>query len=158
VEGRRPAGPPRWAGTERGPTATSAQRARRRRQAGSGERRALVFSRRPPGEALAGALADAGLAVEWTDSGPEAIGEAVDQDLAVCIVGVCGAWKDGLDHLPCLSQVNPSLPVIVVSDSDSIETQRWLRSHRIFYYLVGAIDRRAMGTLLAAALAGGARA
>jgi len=124
-----------WLAPASGPTATGAQRARRRRQ-GLPSARVLVLSRRTPGKELTTALEDLGFQAEWTDSGPGAICEAASGDLALCLIGVGPESEDDLEYLPCLNQIDPWLPVIVVNDCDSIETQRKVRSHRVFYYLV----------------------
>ncbi|HEY5998980.1 MAG TPA: hypothetical protein VI078_06695, partial [bacterium] len=116
--------------------------------------RALVYTRRPPAGALADAIARAGLEVEWTDSGPAAIGEAVDRNLAVCFAGVGADGDEGLDYLPCLNQADPALPLIIVAARDSVETQRRLRSHRVFYYLVEPLDLAEVQAVIAAALRG----
>jgi DNA-binding NtrC family response regulator len=130
----------RWLTTSSGPTATAAQRARRRRP-GLPSARVLVLSQQSPGIALSGALDELGFQTEWTDSGAGAICEAAGADLALCVIGVSHESEEDLDFLPCLNQVDPWLPVIVVNDRDSLETQRKVRSNRVFYYLVGPFDR-----------------
>jgi DNA-binding NtrC family response regulator len=101
----------------------------------------LVLSQQSPGIALSGALDELGFQTEWTDSGAGAICEAAGADLALCVIGVSHESEEDLDFLPCLNQVDPWLPVIVVNDRDSLETQRKVRSNRVFYYLVGPFDR-----------------
>lgn len=122
-----------------GPTATGAQRARRRRP-GLPSARVLVLSQRSPGFTLAAALDDLGFQAEWTDSGPAAIYEAAAGDIALCVIAVGCQGEEELDYLPCLNQIDPWLPVIVVNDFDSLETQRKVRSHRVFYYLVEPLN------------------
>jgi len=113
-----------------------------------------VFSRRPPGSALGGALAEHGLQATWTDSGPSAVCEAVSGDLAACFIGVGrhGEWE--VDFLPCLNRVDPGLPLIVISDRDSIELQRRLRRHRVFYYLLEPLDAEELRAVIDAAVRG----
>jgi len=129
----------RWRATASGPTATVAQRARRRRP-GLPSARVLVLSRRSPGEELTTALDELGFQAEWTDSGAGAICEAAAGDLALCVIGVGQQSEGDLDYLSCLNQVDPWLPVIVVNDLDSLETQRKVRGHRVFYYLVEPLE------------------
>ncbi|MHB8836999.1 MAG: ANTAR domain-containing protein [Candidatus Methylomirabilia bacterium] len=128
-----------WPAQASGPTATVAQRARRRRP-GLPSARVLVLARRSPGEELASALDELGFQAEWTDSGAGAICEAAAGDLALCVIGVDRQSEGDLDYLACLNQVDPWLPLIVVNDFDSLETQRKVRSHRVFYYLVEPLD------------------
>ncbi len=133
-----------------GPTATGAQRARRRRP-GLPSARVVVLSRHPPGHVLATALDELGFQAEWTDSGAGAIFEAAAGDLALCVIDVGRQSVEDLDYLPCLNQIDPWLPVIVVNDSDSLETQRRVRSHRVFYYLVGPLDHDEVRAVIDAA-------
>jgi DNA-binding NtrC family response regulator len=140
----------RWLTTSSGPTATAAQRARRRRP-GLPSARVLVLSQHSPGDELAGALDELGFQTEWTDSGAGAICEAAGADLALCVIGVSNESEEDLDFLPCLNQVDPWLPVIVVNDCDSLETQRKVRSNRVFYYLVGPFDRAEVREVIDAA-------
>jgi len=128
-----------WLAPASGPTATVAQRARRRRP-GLPSARVLVLARRSLGEELATALDEFGFQAEWTDSGAGAICEAAAGELALCVIGVDRQSVGDLDYLSCLNQVDPWLPVIVVNDLDSLETQRKVRSHRVFYYLVEPLD------------------
>lgn len=146
--------PRHWASRESGPTATSAQRARRRSRLPGSAGRALVYSRRPLAETSTSVFAEAGLQLEWTQSGPGAIAEAVGRDVTVCVVASRVADGEELDYLPCLTQADPSLPVIVVCDQDSVQTQRRLRSHRVFYYLVEPLDPAELRAVLQAALHG----
>ncbi len=133
-----------------GPTATVAQRARRRRP-GLPSARVLVLSQRSPGTELMAALDELGFQTEWTDSGAGAICEAAAGDLALCIIGVGGQREEDLGYLPCLNQVDPWLPVIVVNDRDSLETQRRVRSHRVFFYLVEPLERDEVRAVIDAA-------
>lgn len=129
-----------WPPQASGPTSTPAQRARRRGP-GLPSARVLVFSRTPPRKALATALDDLGFQTEWTDSGPGAICEAAGGELALCVIDIGRQGEEELEYLPVLNQVDPWLPVIVLNDRDSLETQRKVRSCRVFYYLVEPVDR-----------------
>jgi len=141
-----------WLVRASGPTATVAQRARRRqRRPGLPSARVLVLSRRFPGTELATALDELGFQTEWTDSGAGAICEAAAGDLALCVIGVDRQSEVDLDYLSCLNQVDPWLPVIVINDQDSLETQRKVRSHRVFYYLVEPLDRDEVRSVIDAA-------
>lgn len=139
-----------WRATASGPTATVAQRARRRRP-GLPSARVLVLSQQSPGAELAAALDELGFQAEWTDSGAVAVCEAAAGDVALCVIGLSRESEEDLEYLPCLNQVDPWLPVIVVNDRDSIETQRKVRSHRVFYYLVEPLDRDEVRAVIDAA-------
>lgn len=126
-----------WSDLATGPTATGAQRARRRSVDAD---RALVLSRTPPDAALVAAMEAAGLAMEWTASGPAAVSEVLAGNVAVCVVVAGRRNSEGVDFLPCINQINPLLPVIVLSDADSIELQRRIRACKVFYYFVGPLE------------------
>ena len=79
---------------------------------------------------LTAALDELGFQAEWTDSGAGAVCEAAAGDIALCVVGLSRQSEEQLGYLSCLNQVDPWLPVIVVNDCDSLETQRKVRSHR----------------------------
>lgn len=102
----------------------------------------LVFSRKPPEEGgLSSILAEEGFQVEWTDSGPTAICEALAGNLAACVIFVGRNAEREVDYIPCLNRVAPDLPIIVISEHDSVELQRKVRRHRVFYYLLLPLDR-----------------
>ena len=113
----------------------------------------LVFSRKPPEEGgLTTILADEGFQVEWTDSGPAAICEALSGTLAACIIFVSRNAEREVDYIPCLNRVDPKLPIIVISEHDSVELQRKVRRHRVFYYLLLPIDREEIRAVLRSAV------
>lgn len=113
----------------------------------------LVFSRKPQEQGgLKSILAEEGYQVEWTDSGPAAICEALTGTLAACIVFVGRNADREVDYIPCLNRVDPKLPVIVISEHDSVELQRKVRRHRVFYYLLLPLDRAEIHAVLASAV------
>ena len=113
----------------------------------------LVFSRKPPEEGgLSAILADEGFQVEWTDSGPAAICEALSGTLAACIIFVSRNAEREVDYIPCLNRVDPKLPIIVISEHDSVELQRRIRRHRVYYYLLLPIDRDELRAVLRGAV------
>jgi DNA-binding NtrC family response regulator len=108
-----------------------------------------VFSRRPPEEGgISTILADDGFQVEWTDSGPSAICEALTGSLAACIIFVGRNAEREVDYIPCLNRVDPKLPIVVISEHDSVELQRKVRRHRVFYYLLLPLDRDELRAVL----------
>ena len=119
----------------------------------------LVFSRKPPEEGgITTILNDEGYQVEWTDSGPAAICEALSGALSACIIFVSRNAEREVDYIPCLNRVDPKLPIIVISEHDSVELQRKVRRHRVFYYLLLPIDREEIRSVLRSAVRTPARA
>ena len=109
----------------------------------------LVFSRKAPEEGgISNILADEGYQVEWTDSGPVAICEALSGTLAACILFVSRNAEREVDYIPCLNRVDPKLPIIVISEHDSVELQRKVRRHRVFYYLLLPLERAEISAVL----------
>jgi DNA-binding NtrC family response regulator len=115
--------------------------------------RVLVFSRKPPEEGgISTILSQEGYQVEWTDSGPSAICEALSGTLAACIIFVGRTADREVDYIPCLNRVDPKLPIIVISEHDSVELQRRIRRHRVYYYLLLPIDRDELRAVLRGAV------
>lgn len=113
----------------------------------------LVFSRKPTGEGgIATILTEEGYQVEWTDSGPSAICEALSGALAACIIFVGRVADREVDYIPCLNRVDPKLPIIVVSEHDSVELQRRIRKHRVYYYLPLPVERDELRSVLRGAV------
>lgn len=113
----------------------------------------LVFSRKPPEEGgISTMLADDGYQVEWTDSGPTAICEALSGSLAACIIFVSRTADREVDYIPCLNRVDPKLPIVVISEHDSVELQRRIRRHRVYYYLLLPVDRGELSAVLRSAV------
>lgn len=113
----------------------------------------MVFSRKPPDEGgISTVLSDEGYQVEWTDSGPAAICEALSGRLAACIILVGRTADREVDYIPCLNRVDPKLPIIVISEHDSVELQRRIRRHRVYYYLLLPINRDEIHAVLRSAV------
>lgn len=113
----------------------------------------LVFSKRAPEHGgLSQMLVDEGYQVEWTDSGPAAICEALSGNLGACLIVVGrGAYRE-VEYIPCLNRVDPKLPIIVISEHDSLELQRRVRRHRVFYYLLEPVQREELHAVLRSAV------
>ena len=115
--------------------------------------RVLVFSRKAPEEGgITSLLADEGYQVDWTDSGPSAICEALTGTLAACIIFVGRNAEREVDYIPCLNRVDPKLPIVVISEHDSVELQRRIRRHRVYYYLLLPVDRDELRAVLRSAI------
>jgi len=113
----------------------------------------LVFSRKPPeAGGISSLLKEEGYQVEWTDSGPSAICEALTGTLAACIIIVGRNAEREVDYIPCLNRVDPKLPIIVISEHDSVELQRKIRQHRVYYYLLLPLNRDEIRAVLRSAV------
>jgi DNA-binding NtrC family response regulator len=53
-----------------------------------------------------------------------------------------------IESIPLMNSLFPHLPIVVVADSDSIETERLARRGKIFYYLLKPIDAAELKAVL----------
>jgi DNA-binding NtrC family response regulator len=96
----------------------------------------LIFSReKVDGEKLSTILGVDLYDIVWTDNGPETIVQALAGNLDAVVIFVQKKGHRELEYIPCLNSIDDTLPVVVVSDQDSLKFQREIRRHRVFYYL-----------------------
>jgi DNA-binding NtrC family response regulator len=96
----------------------------------------LIFSReKVDGEKLSTILGVYLYDIVWTDNGPETIVQALAGNLDAVVIFVQKKGHRELEYIPCLNSIDDTLPVVVVSDQDSLKFQREIRRHRVFYYL-----------------------
>jgi DNA-binding NtrC family response regulator len=69
-----------------------------------------------------------------TDSGPETISQVLSGKLAAVIIFLRKTGDRELEYVPCLNRSDQTLPIIVISEYDSLKLQREVRKHRVFYY------------------------
>lgn len=87
-------------------------------------------------------LIDDGYHVAVTQRAGEAIQRILSQQVDVVILGIRTVGMSGLEALPIVNQIDPALPVIVVADNETLETERAARQSKIFYYLIKPVDLR----------------
>ena len=85
-------------------------------------------------------LTDAGYRVAATERAGEAIQRVLSQQVDAIVLGIHTTGMSGVEALPILNQIAPSLPVIVVADDEGLETERAARRSKIFYYLIKPVD------------------
>lgn len=85
-------------------------------------------------------LIDDGYRVTVTERAGEAIQYILSTPVDVVILGMRTVGMSGLEALPIVNQIDPSLPVIIVADDETLETERAVRRSKIFYYLVKPVD------------------
>lgn len=114
----------------------------------------LIFSRRPAdGNNLTKILVSEGYQVNWTDSGPEAMCQALSRELGAVIIFLQKKGYRELEYVPCLNRIDHTLPVIVISDHDSLKLQREVRQYKVFYYLPQPLDMEEIKAVLRDAMA-----
>lgn len=114
----------------------------------------LIYSRKPAdGEKLSEILGTEDFATAWTDNGPEVIIQALTGNLDAVVIFLQKKGHRELEYIPCLNNIDETLPVVVISDHDSLKLQREVRRHKIFYYLPQPLEaeetRAVMGDAVA---------
>ena len=118
----------------------------------------LVFSKKPAdGENIATILRSEGYDVAWTDNGPETIVQALSGGLDIVVIFLRRRGHRELEYIPCLNSIDQNLPVIVISDHDSLKLQREIRKHKVFYYLPQPVEANEIRAVMADAAATAAR-
>jgi DNA-binding response OmpR family regulator len=59
----------------------------------------------------------------------------------------------GVETIPIINQIDNTLPIITITNQDSVETQRQVRRGKIFYYLVKPISGEEIKSALEYAIA-----
>ena len=101
----------------------------------------LIFSRNhADGENLSAILGQNDYDVFWTENGPETIVQALTGNLDAVVIFLHRRGHRELEYIPCLNSIDETLPVVVISDHDSLKLQREIRKHRVFYYLPQPVE------------------
>jgi DNA-binding NtrC family response regulator len=101
----------------------------------------LIFSREQvDGDKLSTILGVDSYDTVWTDNGPETIVQALGGKLDAVVIFVQKKGHRELEYIPCLNSIDDTLPVVVISDQDSLKFQREIRRHRVFYYLPQPVE------------------
>ncbi len=93
----------------------------------------------------------------WTDNGPEAIVQALSGGLDIVVIFLRKRGYRELEYIPCLNSIDQNLPIIVVSDHDSLKLQREIRKHKVFYYLPQPVEADEIRAVMRDAVAASAR-
>ena len=114
----------------------------------------LIFSRnQSDGENLSSILGPERYDIFWTENGPETIVQALTGNLDAVVIFLQKRGHRELEYIPCLNSIDEALPVVVISDHDSLKLQREIRRHRVFYYLPQPVEadeiRAVMGDAIA---------
>ena len=118
----------------------------------------LIFSRKPAdGDNLSAILGTETYDLVWTDNGPETIVQALAGGLDAVVIFVQKKGHRELEYIPCLNSIDETLPVVVVSDQDSLKLQREIRRHRVFYYLPQPVEADEIRAVMRDATAGAGR-
>lgn len=118
----------------------------------------LVFSKKADdGDQLETIIGKLRYRFTWTDNGPEAIIQALSGGLDAVIVFIQARGHRELEYVPCLNSIDHDLPVIVISDHDTLKLQREIRKHKVFYYLPQPIEKDEIRAVLGDAVSSAAK-
>ena len=114
----------------------------------------LIFSREQvDGDRLSTILGVDSYDIVWTDNGPETIVQALAGILDAVVIFVQKKGHRELEYIPCLNSIDDTLPVVVISDQDSLKFQREIRRHRVFYYLPQPVEADEIRSVMQDAIA-----
>ena len=90
--------------------------------------------------------------IEVTESASELIQKLLRKKFEVLVLGTNIKNMDGLEVIPIAKQIDKNLPIIVVADCGSLETERKARMQNIFYYFVKPVNPDEMKAVLREAM------
>ena len=118
----------------------------------------LTFSKdRADGDEFTKIVGSDNYEILWTDNGPETIVQALSGGLDIVVIFLRRRGHRELEYIPCLNSIDLNLPVIVISDHDSLKLQREIRKHKVFYYLPQPVEADEIRAVMADAAATTAR-
>lgn len=93
-------------------------------------------------------LSTEGYEVEVTHQASEAIRRILTQRFQALILGIHLEGMSGLEAIPIINKIDSRLPIITITDDDSLETERKTRKERIFYYFLKPVDAEEIKAVL----------
>jgi two-component system nitrogen regulation response regulator GlnG len=97
-------------------------------------------------------LAEEGYEVEETYDVMDAINRILTKRYRTLILELCTDGMDGIEALPIINKIDGRLPIVTITDDESLETQRSARRERIFYYFIKPIDSKEIIEVVRAAI------
>jgi len=95
-------------------------------------------------------LSAKGYEVKTTDSASDLIRE-LQRTLGIIVLDSELSGMKAYEMIPLIKRVNPKLPIIVMSESGSLELAQRIRNEGIFFYAMKPIDPDEIGTVVASA-------
>jgi len=89
-------------------------------------------------------LLEEGYQVEVIEEPAKAIEKISREEYKTLILGLPMKEGIGLKAIPIINKNDPTLPIIVITEDDSLEFQRKVRKEKIFYYFVKSFDQEEM--------------
>ncbi|MFQ5852073.1 MAG: response regulator [Candidatus Binatia bacterium] len=97
-------------------------------------------------------LTEEGYEVEATFDVMDAIHRILTRRYRTLILELSTDGMDEIEALPIINKIDGQLPIVTVTDDESLETQRIARREKIFYYLIKPIDSKEIIEVVKAAM------
>ncbi|MBI4595269.1 MAG: response regulator [Candidatus Tectomicrobia bacterium] len=101
---------------------------------------------------LANLLCQEGYEIDIAEDGGELIEKLLSKDYQALILGTEIQGIGGIKAISIVKKINDKLPIITITEDDSLETERLARKEKIFYYLLKPIDESEVLEVLKSAI------
>ena len=91
---------------------------------------------------LSRVLTAEGYQVDISDSIKQTLHKVAFENYQVLIFGMDMGTAKGIETIAMINRIDKDLPIITITEQDSLERQREVRKEKIFYYLVRPIDKQ----------------
>ncbi len=98
----------------------------------------------PLNQYLAKLISEEGHRVEVAKRGSEAIQKILSKKFRAVILGMDIEGMSGVEAISIINKIDTNLPIIAIASDDSLETERRIRSEKIFYYIIKPINGKEM--------------
>lgn len=106
----------------------------------SGKEVLIGSSSLPEAEALGRSLSQEGYQIDLAVRPFQAMEKLMTTHFQAAILMLQTNDQSWIEFIPVFNSLLPRLPIIIVADTDSLETERLVRRGRIFYYLLKPVD------------------
>jgi len=94
----------------------------------------------PEAEALGRLLSEEGYQIDLAARPFQAMEKLMSTNFKAAILMLQTEDRSWIEFIPVFNGLLPHLPIIIVADTDSLETERLARRGKIFYYLLKPVD------------------
>lgn len=99
-------------------------------------------------ELLTHILLGEGYQVEVVKEPDKAVKKILGEEYKTFILSLPMKEGMGLKAIPIINKSDPTLPIIAITEDDSLEFQRRVRKEKIFYYFVKSFDPEEMKSVV----------
>jgi DNA-binding NtrC family response regulator len=96
----------------------------------------ILYSKKGSTSSLTAELSEEGYNVETIHGLNELLEKTVTSQISLIIVNIEAIGIPGWDIISMIKKFNNSIPTIIVTEDDSIETERKIRQEGVFFYFV----------------------